>query len=282
MNRSFRDAFYIGFLIALIFGLMMLFARGAIAQTVATVVAVVPGANVSAGAGLASGARVDTDASGRVDLVFTDGTKVVVGPGSRLEVDSVLMQGATASRFAVTAVQGSFRFITGNSRKDAYAVATPTGTLGVRGTSFDVAVLPQETLLALFEGEVQVCRPGQRQNCAVVRGSCTIALASRDLVRGTRGRAEKRDLIAASFPFIQDQTVLREDFQTPLKGCGNRTARVQQERTKVAPEGRSAPAPEAPGPENPSIDRKSTQTRVEDRQRQVDVGLDTGGEPEAD
>ena len=63
----------------------------------------------------------------------------------------------TAGKFAVNALAGTFRFLTGNSEKSAYQIITPTGTLGVRGTKFDFTVDPRtgQTKVVLFEGQVK-------------------------------------------------------------------------------------------------------------------------------
>ena len=54
--------------------------------------------------------------------------------------------------------KGAFRFITGASPKAAYEIKTPTATMGVRGTVFDVFVADDgETVVLLHEGGVDVC-----------------------------------------------------------------------------------------------------------------------------
>ena len=45
-----------------------------------------------------------------------------------------------AAQVSINAVKGAFRFITGNSPKDAYSITTPTAMIGVRGTEFDIDV----------------------------------------------------------------------------------------------------------------------------------------------
>jgi hypothetical protein len=49
------------------------------------------------------------------------------------------------SSFVATATKGVFRFVTGNLPKSSYTIHTPTATIGIRGTIFSLAVLPQQT-----------------------------------------------------------------------------------------------------------------------------------------
>ena len=113
------------------------------------------------GSDLFEGQTIKTGPVGEVQVIFADDTHLVVGPNSALIVEKYLMRAdGTAGKFAVNALAGTFRFLTGNSEKSAYQIITPTGTLGVRGTKFDFTVDPQtgRTKVVLFEGQVlHVC-----------------------------------------------------------------------------------------------------------------------------
>ena len=81
-----------------------------------------------------SGDHIITDAIGVVQVKFRDDTKLVVGPNSMMVIDAfVFNNDNTARQVSINAVRGAFRFITGNSPKDAYSITTPTATIGVRG-----------------------------------------------------------------------------------------------------------------------------------------------------
>ena len=85
-----------------------------------------------AGAALYEGQVIATNASGEVQIVFADDTRMVIGPNSILVIESILMRNQnTVSNFAVNALGGTFRFITGNSPSETYTINTPTGTIGV-------------------------------------------------------------------------------------------------------------------------------------------------------
>lgn len=242
---------------------------GAQAQAIGRAEAVLPGAELKAaggrsrlvdGATLSVGDVVTTDASGQAQLRFTDGTKIVVGPGSTLEIDEILMQsGKTASRFAVSAVGGTFRFISGKSPKSAYSITTPTATMGIRGTAFDFSVDRNTgTNVVLFRGVVQLC--ARAGNCAEIRGRCTLALS--DLTGGVGGaasREQKDGVIVSKFPFVVDQNSLAADYQVSTGLCGEVAQTVKTKRKAIldrADQKSSAPAenrrPEPPSNEPPT------------------------------
>jgi hypothetical protein len=89
------------------------------------------------------GDQVDTSAKGQVQVLFADNTKLVIGPNSSLRIDDYLLRNdGDAGKFVVDMLSGSFRFATGNGPKSSYQINTPTGTIGVRGTRFEVWVDP--------------------------------------------------------------------------------------------------------------------------------------------
>jgi len=115
---------------------------------------------------LASGDRIKTDGIGQAQLLFKDGTRLVVGPNSELELDEFVFRAEAAeNKFVVNAFNGAFRFITGGAEKDAYLIRTPSATIGVRGTIFDFAVDAGETNLLLLHGGATVC--GETGECTL-------------------------------------------------------------------------------------------------------------------
>lgn len=86
---------------------------------------------------------ITTGATGQVQLLFRDETKIAIGANSQLFIESILFDSSgTASDFTVNAVQGAFRFFSGKSEKSTYAIRTPKATMGIRGTVFDFTVSP--------------------------------------------------------------------------------------------------------------------------------------------
>jgi hypothetical protein len=71
---------------------------------------------------------------GLAQIKFIDNTRIVIGPNSRLTIDTFIFNpDYTAQKVAITALKGTFRFISGNSPKGAYTIRTPTMTVGIRG-----------------------------------------------------------------------------------------------------------------------------------------------------
>ena len=170
---------------------------------------------------VAMGDRIKTDNKGQVQLVFSDSTRLVVGPGSSLVVEAYLLRSENrANNFTIRALGGSFRMITGKSKKKAYKIKTPTATIGVRGTSFDFTVQTNGTGLVLFNGQAELCRIGGE--CRIMDSRCSIAQ-----VRGNRdprmltGKEDRRAEIRQHFPYILSQRTLRRDFRIRRTGCGD-------------------------------------------------------------
>lgn len=251
-------------------GLLVLSPGFALAQEVGRVIDLSGGAQVVSGgkrAALAEGAtvavgdRIETDGTGRVSLLFQDETRIAIGPNARLTVDTVLMQNdGVARRFAVSATTGAFRFISGKSDTSAYEIRTPTATLGIRGTTFDVAVRGREgTDLALFRGKVLMC--GRGGMCTEVRGACAVAVQDADgRIRGPENRAERNTVLNASFPLVMSQRELRRPFRAPVWTCGNTAVRLAPAgaETQPQPQQRAAepppPPPPAPREEEPPVE----------------------------
>ena len=122
---------------------MCVLAPAANTQPDGFVVAVVQQAHIDAKTGktilmpanpIYSGDRITTDTIGTAQIKFRDNTKLVVGPNSILVIDAfVFNKNDTARQVSINALRGAFRFISGNSPKDAYKITTPTATIGIRG-----------------------------------------------------------------------------------------------------------------------------------------------------
>jgi len=144
---------------------------------------------------------------------------MAIGPNSEVEITSVLMtSGGQASRFAINATTGSFRFLSGDSRRDAYEITTPASTIGIRGTEFDISVKDQVTSVLLYRGALELCLT-QGGQCWAFRGSCYVAEAdlSRNRVRGLRS-PEIRGYLG-NFIYSQTQRQLSSALQANINSC---------------------------------------------------------------
>ena len=80
------------------------------------------------------GDQIVAGSHGLAQIKFIDETRLVVGPNSRLTIDTFLFNpDLTARDVTVTVLKGTFRFISGKSPAGAYTIRTPTATVGIRG-----------------------------------------------------------------------------------------------------------------------------------------------------
>jgi hypothetical protein len=102
---------------------------------------------------------LETGDEAQAELKLDDQTKLALGPNAGLKLDDfVIGKSDGVTTIGVNFVKGTFRFITGAEMKDAYKIETPSATIGVRGTVFDVYVDGTgDTLVLLHEGEVDIC-----------------------------------------------------------------------------------------------------------------------------
>lgn len=162
------------------------------------------------------GDRISTNRSGRAQIRFVDNTRIVVGPAARLTIDAFVFSGKTAQTVTLSAVRGAFRFITGNSRKQAYLIKTPVMTIGVRGTGLDGFVEPGtgRTTVAVYDGAAELCdRNGQ---CIQVGETCGVTVVAaggfQDPSPGSR---------SLFFPIAAAEGSLLPDFRLNSSACGN-------------------------------------------------------------
>lgn len=167
------------------------------------------------GSDILIGDTVTTGPSGQVQIRFSDKTELVVGPNSSLLIeDYLLREDNSAGQFAIKALGGTFRFVTGQAEKDRYKIETPTGTIGVRGTAFDFNVDPAETRVLLFHGAVILCNAADR--CVTLDDVCELGQydLSQSVVLGNADEiaGEQRKALKGAFRYAESQTPLLRDF----------------------------------------------------------------------
>ncbi len=106
---------------------------------------------------LTPGDEIDTSRGGKVVVQLSDGSVIVVQPGSRIAFNDYR---------AATSLRDLFRIIIGRvrvrinhygGRPNPYRVNSPTASILVRGTEFSVAVEPAgDTSVVVFDGLVEV------------------------------------------------------------------------------------------------------------------------------
>ena len=151
-------------------------------EKVGEAVAIVPavkgaGGALDAGSPIHRDERIVSSKSGVGQFVFRDGTKLAVGPNSSVVIDRFVFDDANSIKnLTVNATKGTFRWISGSSRSSAYKIATPLGTLGVRGTAFDVYVGTKIAAVLLLRGQVRFC--GNNGGCKNLTRRCGILFAN--------------------------------------------------------------------------------------------------------
>ena len=204
----------------LVFGLSLA-AGNAFAQGEGTAVGVNPDAvaRISAtdrllqvGSDISVGEVIVTGPAGQVQIVFDDDTRLVVGPRSALLIETYLMASSNrAQKLTINALGGSFRFITGNSPKPAYTINTPTASIAVRGTEFDLLVERSNTKVMLYEGALRVCNDAS--DCAELTNRCEVGLAGNRQTLLYRRNDPNRQQLSTEFRYARFQGALLPQFR---------------------------------------------------------------------
>ncbi len=242
----------------------LLFAAGSNAAVIATAAGVVPAATgelggtrvtILQGAQLEEGQLIVTDTGGEVQVTFLDNTRMVIGPNSSLRIERILMRNdGTFSTFAVNALGGTFRFITGNSPSDAYRVATPAGTISVRGTKWDLTVLPLPgpgnvpiwvANAMVYLGAIMMCPLGTTE-CVVLNDPCDVGSMTANAAATIMAALRARERFASqTFPYAVFQNALfRANQIENAEECAD-----EEEGVEGAPAGGEGGSP--PGNNNP-------------------------------
>ena len=170
------------------------------------------------GTDVSVGETIVTGPAGQVQIIFDDNTRLVVGPGSALLVETYLMASSNrAEKLTVNALGGTFRFITGNSPKPAYSIRTPTAAIAVRGTEFDLVVDRRSTRVMLYRGTLQVCNGGGE--CTQLAERCDVAVAGPQQVALFSPADPERTPLSLEFRYARFQGPLLNQFR--IGGAGN-------------------------------------------------------------
>lgn len=184
------------------------------------------------------GDRVVTDARGLVQIKFSDNTKLVVGPNSSLLIEDYLLRAdGSGGKFAINALSGTFRFVTGGAPKDRYLIETPTGTIGVRGTDFDFNSDAGHMSLMLYHGAVVLCNKAGK--CVTVDDICEIGMAdlteAQILGIATEMTNAERNQMRGMFPYADNQAPLLGQFRiAQARECLNRPVVTTEQDSLVS------------------------------------------------
>lgn len=174
-----------------------------------------------------------SNATGVGQFVFDDGTKLAMGPSASLTIDRSIYKGASAQRAGIQASKGAFRYISGafHGRK----VATPYGTIGIRGTAFDFTVHSGKVYVLLYRGAVDFCGGG---GCKTLKRGCDFLVVDRGRISNPQPLSTGLDAglnLGEAFPLLANQRSLTSQFRQNGRRCFSRSARnLNQLATPVA------------------------------------------------
>ncbi len=87
---------------------------------------------------------VKTGADGSVGIIFKDNSRISLGPNSRLDLKKFVFKPAQGQFSMVNRLtKGTASFVSGKMTKlspESVILETPTSTIGVRGTTFNIKV----------------------------------------------------------------------------------------------------------------------------------------------
>ena len=99
---------------------------------------------LNSGDDVAASERVQTGKGASVSLVMRDGTTLMLGPDSAVDLKEFRFNPTTnEGSLVLSVVKGTLRMITGligKTRPESVRITTPTSTIGVLGTDFIVEV----------------------------------------------------------------------------------------------------------------------------------------------
>jgi FecR protein len=100
---------------------------------------------LATGSNVFTNERIRTGEDSLAQILFLDKTTLMMGPRSELTLDKFVYSPRGTGQVVLNAVQGAFRFVTGSQNPRSYTVKTPVGSLGVRGTIVELAVVRNAT-----------------------------------------------------------------------------------------------------------------------------------------
>jgi hypothetical protein len=188
---------------------------------------------------LPPGSVIETGAGGEVTLV-TGGDELLIGSDSRLIVP-------LSTELASLSHERGRLLIHVEPRRDrSFRVRTPLLSMGIKGTSFELAVDPDQDRVLVLDGEVEVITPGSDEAIGLQAGDGLTQPAT----PGAPPRPFARPIPPAAWPQTAEHPWLMPDAADPgMPARGALRDQIAQgERTAPPPTSASAPASRAERP----------------------------------
>lgn len=169
------------------------------------------------GSSIFKGDTIKTGYTGRVDVLFLDKTKLVIGPRSNIAINEFasISKGNVTTALAIKAARGTFRFLSGNSPKSAYKISTKTATIGIRGTGFDFSYRGR-TSVVLYSGSVKVC---SGSSCALLTNKCDLAVEQNGRMFKSHSSQLPPGAFKLTFPYIRSENNLSKAYRLKSADC---------------------------------------------------------------
>jgi len=135
---------------------------------------------------------IRTEAESSTRISFIDETGIRIGPMATMKIDRIIFKtNRSVSELIVTAEEGAIRWNSGVSLSSAYQVKTPDAIIRPLGTTFDLLVESQRTIVVLRRGRIEVCSIEAPQRCQTLSWpGDTIVATPNDLERPQRAGPE--------------------------------------------------------------------------------------------
>jgi hypothetical protein len=180
---------------------------------------------LKAGDAVFKGDLLQTDESGSLAVTFDDDTTFRLGPGTSLEVSEFLFeQGGSKNSALFNVVRGSTAFVASLVAKTGdMKIATPTATLGIRGTTglvdVPVGAAPGDVSIKLYPdangtvGRIEVFGAGGAQLGTLSRGSTGFSIRP-----GAAGRFAAVPLQIPPQQAARDRAFVQQTFSAQRVG----------------------------------------------------------------
>jgi outer membrane immunogenic protein len=99
---------------------------------------------------------ITTSVASLAQLELVDLTSLSIGPSAQVKLDRFVFDRGKKT-MVIAVARGAFRFVSASGDHKNYMVKTPTATIGVRGTRFDVLATTGRTDVFLHQGAIDLC-----------------------------------------------------------------------------------------------------------------------------
>lgn len=172
------------------------------------------------------GDRITTGNESQLQLRMKDGAMIALGANAEFIVKAYSddAAGDKKDEAVLSLVKGGLRTITGQIDKPAYTMQTPTATLGIRGTVFDVYVRPDgSTIVILRDGQVMVTGNAGGQQLLTQPGLATIVNKGEAPTEPALPPQDVLDYLRGILPDMPDNVTWQSD------GAGGATINVGED-----------------------------------------------------